>query len=97
MSETDLRALMRAQALAGARQDAHIQRAAREQAVGRDEQLPLLPEMPLPGERWWNEGIGRIVTVMRLEQRRQCWITIRVNNEEHEMSLPGFLNAYRRL
>lgn len=64
-----------------------------EPAIG-PEQLSLLEEIPAPGQRWRNVNTGSLVTILKTEQRRFAWVTIRVAGSTQTVTLANFLKHF---
>lgn len=60
-------------------------------------QLPLLDDMPTPGDRYTNEATGYVATVVYCEQRRHLWVVVRHGGIERELSFADFVTHYRPL
>lgn len=98
MSEdVDLRALIRSQERRGAAQAAHIEHAANEDRSRGGDQLSLFVNVPVAGDRYRTEHQDRIATVLSVVQRRQCWVTVRINGQEREFKLATFQEHFRKL
>ena len=50
---------------------------------------------PTPGDRWRNKGIDLICIIVAVEQRRRCWVIIRVRNGETEITLDDLYEFWR--
>lgn len=54
-----------------------------------------LPGMgPEIGSVWRNKGSGNVYTIVRVQQRRQCWVTIRGLQGEREIRLATLQEFY---
>jgi hypothetical protein len=93
----DLRALIRSQERRSTAQAAHIEHAAHEDRSRGGDQLSLLADVPVAGDRYRTEHQDRIATVLRVEQRRRCWVTVRINGQEREFKLTTFQEHFRKV
>lgn len=64
-----------------------------EPPTGND-QLSLLGEIPAPGQRWRNVNTGSICAILKVEQRRFAWVTIRVAGSTQTVTLSNFLKHF---
>lgn len=60
-------------------------------------QLQLAGMGPVAGERYRNRNTGTIVAVLRVDQRRIGWVTIRVNGAEQTITLASLERSFERL
>lgn len=63
----------------------------------RPEQLSLLPDTPLAGQRWRSKITGNIACVLQVFAARYTWVTIRIHGDEQTIRLDNFLKAFKRL
>lgn len=59
-----------------------------------DDQLQLHALGPTPGERWRNKNTRGIVTVLSVDQRSYCWVTMRVAGTVQTLTLARFERAF---
>lgn len=64
-----------------------------EPAIDND-QLSLLEEIPAPGQRWRNVNTGSICAILKVEQRRFAWVTIRIAGSTQTVTLSNFLKHF---
>lgn len=58
----------------------------------------MLPGMgPMAGERYRQRNTGAIAAVIRIDQRRYGWITVRIHGQEGEVRTDRFLEYYERI
>jgi len=56
----------------------------------------MLPGMgPQPGDRYKNRAINLHAVVLSINQRRYCWVSIRVNGQAQELRLDEFERYWR--
>lgn len=60
-----------------------------EPAIG-DDQLSLLPADPQPGERWTNVNTHSVAVILKSEQRRYGWVTIRIAGSVQVVTIANF-------
>ena len=61
------------------------------------EQLPLPGLGPMEGERYRNRATGTLATVVRVDQRRYGWVTVRIRGGEQTLRLDSFLAHFLRI
>lgn len=61
------------------------------------DQLPLFPEDPQPGDRYRSTHTRTIATVVKVDQRRFAWVTLRVRGELQTVTLAKLQEHWTRI
>lgn len=63
-----------------------------------DENQLVLPGLgPVEGERYVNVNTGTIVAVLKVDQRKAGWVTLRVHGEQQTITVASFERTFRPL
>lgn len=50
---------------------------------------------PVPGDVWVSKGDGSMFTIVDIQQRKRCWVTVRGRGGEREILLGNLERYYR--